>query len=450
MVGVLQGTVPYPFSLLSSFLPFLRLKDSALTSDELFACYKSIVINTRRMYHDCNLIHGDLSEYNLLWWNSQCYIIDVSQSVEQSHPLALEFLRKDLSNITDFFGKKGLTPLLSKVTLFQFIVNKEPMNPLNNVFYENPLEMIEKVEYQEYLKKLENKLDLLLEDSAIAVSSSVNLQNFSVSDFNPLIEGGSSSSNFKNHEEMEKEAVEKAQRLEAQQEVDEAVFLQSFIPTSLNEIANPYKEIELLKGGQREKIYQDAVMNMLGSSVTNAKKCEAEENSEEEQDDESEEDEEEILQSLIAKLSKPSGSSTETGMFANASTSSSSKQEKKKKSQKESSSSKIPLEKEEVSNKPEQDTSDEREDNEEDEEEEEEDSEEEEDVDSQDEENEEDVSGSGKYRRTLPPRDLLAERLKEKEARKEAKKLTKEAKAAKRQNKIPKHVKKRAMKSGKK
>jgi RIO kinase 1 len=420
------------------------LKDSTLSSDELFACYKSIVINTRRMYHDCNLIHGDLSEYNLLWWNQQCYIIDVSQSVEQSHPLALEFLRKDLSNITDFFGKKGLTPLLSKVALFQFIVAKEPVNPLNNIFYENPVEMIEKHEYQEYLKKLEIKLDSLLEDSAINESENC-FQNFSVSALNSSLDGFSSL-NLTQQEENKKQAeAEAQQRYEAQQEVDEAVFLQSFIPTSLNEIANPYKEIELLKGGQREKIYSDAVMNMLGGAPSSDMNAD---NDDEDDDDESE-DEEEILQSLIAKLSKPSGSSSETGMFAAESTAN---QEKKMKKKTKKSSAD-----DETNDKPQHDSSsEEKEDDEGDGDEEDDDGDDDDDDgdNSQDEEDDddddEDVTASGKYRRTLPPRDLLAERLKEKEARKEAKKLTKEAKAAKRQNKIPKHVKKRAMKSGKK
>jgi serine/threonine-protein kinase RIO1 len=35
------------------------------------------------------------------------YVIDVSQSVEHDHPHALEFLRKDCTNVT---GKKFLCP----------------------------------------------------------------------------------------------------------------------------------------------------------------------------------------------------------------------------------------------------------------------------------------------------------------------------------------------------
>jgi hypothetical protein len=58
-------------------------------------------------------------------------------------------------------------------------------------------------------------------------------------------------------------------------------------------------------------------------------------------------------------------------------------------------------------------------------------------------------SADGKYRRCLPSRDDIKARSAEKQARKDAKKLAKESAALKRQNKIPKHVKKRAMKTSK-
>ncbi len=50
------------------------------------------------------------------------YVIDVSQSVEHDHPHALEFLRKDCTNITDFFKKHGVCTLTVK-ELFDFVVD---------------------------------------------------------------------------------------------------------------------------------------------------------------------------------------------------------------------------------------------------------------------------------------------------------------------------------------
>lgn len=77
-----------------------RLKEVTLSTEQLLDCYLTICIDVRRMYHECNLVHGDLSEYNLLWHNERAVIIDVSQSVEHAHPFANDFLRKDLSNVT--------------------------------------------------------------------------------------------------------------------------------------------------------------------------------------------------------------------------------------------------------------------------------------------------------------------------------------------------------------
>ena len=92
--------------------PAPKLKDAVLGGA---ACdvYVECVQLVRRLYQDCHLVHGDLSEYNMLcaWNGSNCrsacaryhqgrvVVIDVSQSVEHAHPHALEFLRKDIANI---------------------------------------------------------------------------------------------------------------------------------------------------------------------------------------------------------------------------------------------------------------------------------------------------------------------------------------------------------------
>ena len=109
-----------------------RLKDANIDVDRLFSCYMSIVIGMRIMYHDCCLVHGDLSEYNLLWHRNTVYIIDVSQSVEHEHPFASEFLRKDINNVSDFFRKKSLR-VLSNYELFQFVTDRSLLSLHNPV-----------------------------------------------------------------------------------------------------------------------------------------------------------------------------------------------------------------------------------------------------------------------------------------------------------------------------
>ncbi|CAG8586421.1 11197_t:CDS:10 [Funneliformis caledonium] len=99
-----------------------RLKDAVIHSDKYPELYYQLVKNMRTMYHKCRLVHADLSEYNILYHSRTLYIIDVSQSVEHSHPHALEFLRKDISNVTEYFKKKGVKTMSIR-ELFDFIID---------------------------------------------------------------------------------------------------------------------------------------------------------------------------------------------------------------------------------------------------------------------------------------------------------------------------------------
>jgi len=54
------------------------------------------------------LVHGDLSEFNMLYFRKRAYIIDVGQAVTKEHPRFLELLQRDVMNITRFFGKHGV------------------------------------------------------------------------------------------------------------------------------------------------------------------------------------------------------------------------------------------------------------------------------------------------------------------------------------------------------
>ncbi len=74
------------------------------------------------MFNEAKLVHADLSEYNLLWFKDEIYVIDVSQAVELDHPMALDFLRRDCSIMNDFFSKKGLHTLSLQDT-YEFVTD---------------------------------------------------------------------------------------------------------------------------------------------------------------------------------------------------------------------------------------------------------------------------------------------------------------------------------------
>lgn len=102
--------------------PAPRLKDAQIDEEKYDRLYLELVRYMRIMYQVCKLVHGDLSEYNILYHKDQLYIIDVSQSVEPDHPRSLEFLRMDIKNITDYFKRQGVHTF-SERRLFDFITS---------------------------------------------------------------------------------------------------------------------------------------------------------------------------------------------------------------------------------------------------------------------------------------------------------------------------------------
>jgi len=69
--------------------------------------YGLIVNYVKKMYKK-DLIHGDISEYNILNQHERPVLIDFSQGVPRDHPLANELLLRDIQKITSWFRKLGI------------------------------------------------------------------------------------------------------------------------------------------------------------------------------------------------------------------------------------------------------------------------------------------------------------------------------------------------------
>eukprot|EP01071_Lankesteria_metandrocarpae_P001300 Lankesteria_metandrocarpae@DN1456_c0_g1_i2.p1 len=83
-----------------------RLKDvTRLSQDGWRKAYVETVAIMRCMFQRCNLVHGDLSEYNLLYHDGHVCVIDVSQAVMFDHENAFDFLKRDCTNVTAFFSR---------------------------------------------------------------------------------------------------------------------------------------------------------------------------------------------------------------------------------------------------------------------------------------------------------------------------------------------------------
>jgi RIO kinase 1 len=58
--------------------------------------------------HDAGIVHGDLSEYNVVVQESQLYVIDLGQAVTVHHPNSDDFLERDCENVASFFQRQNV------------------------------------------------------------------------------------------------------------------------------------------------------------------------------------------------------------------------------------------------------------------------------------------------------------------------------------------------------
>ena len=82
-----------------------------------------VVREYMRRLHAAGLVHGDLSEYNMIIHDGELVVIDLGQAVTVHHPNADEFLRRDCRNVAGFFGRQGLDTDGSE--LYEFVTEVE-------------------------------------------------------------------------------------------------------------------------------------------------------------------------------------------------------------------------------------------------------------------------------------------------------------------------------------
>lgn len=82
-----------------------------LPPENLEETYQKLLTQVKRLYQKAKLVHGDLSEYNIMLWKGEPVIFDLSQAVPLSHPLADELLTRDLTNMNKYFRRQGMDVL---------------------------------------------------------------------------------------------------------------------------------------------------------------------------------------------------------------------------------------------------------------------------------------------------------------------------------------------------
>ncbi len=110
-------------------IPYPKLVELSLSKDEYNEIYKDVLESIYKLYNNAGLIHGDLSEYNIfINEENKPIFMDFSQAVLSSHPLANDFLHRDIKNITKFFNKKGVA-VIDEEEVFNWIVGSENGKP---------------------------------------------------------------------------------------------------------------------------------------------------------------------------------------------------------------------------------------------------------------------------------------------------------------------------------
>ena len=172
------------------------------------------------MFHTCKLVHADLSEYNILYHEGHLWIIDVSQSVEHDHPSAFDFLRNDIKNVEEFFGRlgvkcQGLRRCFEFVTREQVTVSEDDEEIAFAKWLEGDIET-EEFEIEEVDKQ--------------GTISGIGELSISLSD-------------------SEQRSGRKGTRKEEDTAHEDSVFLHSFIPRNLTDVYDPERDVEKLKRG---------------------------------------------------------------------------------------------------------------------------------------------------------------------------------------------------------
>jgi RIO kinase 1 len=88
--------------------PAPTLNEINLSPTEARSLFQRVMKNVALMLEN-HYVHGDLSAYNILYWQGDITIIDFPQMVEaRTNPYAYELLRRDILRVCEYFGRFGV------------------------------------------------------------------------------------------------------------------------------------------------------------------------------------------------------------------------------------------------------------------------------------------------------------------------------------------------------
>ncbi|MFZ0549160.1 MAG: RIO1 family regulatory kinase/ATPase [Candidatus Promineifilaceae bacterium] len=97
--------------------PAPALNEVRLPPEEAPTLFRQIMNNVALML-DHHYVHGDLSAYNVLYWNGRITLIDFPQMIEARHkPYAFDLLKRDITRVCEYFAKYGVSSDPVQLTL---------------------------------------------------------------------------------------------------------------------------------------------------------------------------------------------------------------------------------------------------------------------------------------------------------------------------------------------
>ena len=85
-----------------------QLKDVHLSTDEARSAFKWLLYDIELML-GANVVHGDLSPFNVLWWEGRSKVIDFPQAVDpRFNRQARALLERDVRNVCGYFARLGV------------------------------------------------------------------------------------------------------------------------------------------------------------------------------------------------------------------------------------------------------------------------------------------------------------------------------------------------------
>ena len=91
------------------------LRSVRLTNEEARVLFRRVMQNVK-LFLTCNLVHGDLSPYNILYWKGTVKIIDFPQSIDpRRNRSAFPLLSRDIDNLCRYFVRYGVQVNASRI-----------------------------------------------------------------------------------------------------------------------------------------------------------------------------------------------------------------------------------------------------------------------------------------------------------------------------------------------